>query len=100
MGKNRILLENGKFQDAPSKPKPVPVVKADKAPAENTQKENTSGGNPPNEPSKKIALSGDESVAELKAHLDTLNIAYAKNAGKEKCLELLAPHLETQVDGL
>ena len=40
-----------------------------------------------------VKLSGDETVKELKLMLKDRNISFAKNAGKEKCLELIAPFL-------
>lgn len=92
----RVLLDNGKFAPykEPKKVKSIPSQKiTEKKPEQTTKKEpvKEASNEAPNE--KKFELTGEETAAELKAMLDEVGVKYAKNAGKDKCMELIAPHL-------
>lgn len=90
----RILLDNGQFVPAKKEAKKVNLKKVEKKVGE-VKVEKKVGG-----PKVEVSLTGEETTPELKAKLETLGVAFAKNANKEKCLELLAPHLTESVDDL
>ena len=90
------ILVNGKFEVyAPAKKKPeikkLPVIKNVAAIDKDDKKPTTIPGKVVG--TLPIEITGDETVKELKLLLKDRNISFAKNAGKEKCLELIAPFL-------
>ena len=92
----RILLPSGKFGPFREDKKKKDLSQIIKQPENSVPVNDVKGEELPSNEGKKFALSGGETAAELKAMLDEVGVEYAKNASKDKCLELLAPFVEEE----